>query len=106
MGLHPGPADVTRILALRDAHEADLLARLQKEPPSAWVFLDKSPLITWQEAFVDLQEHSPKTAAWVLANYVETATFEADHVWMRKDIAPAPPPKPPEKKAPEGDEVR
>jgi hypothetical protein len=106
IGLHPGPADVARIVALRDAHEADLLARLQKEPPAAWVFLDKSPLITWQEAFVDLKEHSPKTAEWVLANYVETATFEADHVWMRRDIAPAPLPKPTEKKAPEGDEVR
>ncbi len=105
-GLHPNLQEQARITALRDAHEADLFGRLIKAPPAAFVFLDKAPLITWQDAFQDLREHSPKTADWVSANYVETAAFEANHVWMRRDIAPPPSPKTPEKKAPEGDEVK
>ncbi len=109
IGLHPNMQEQARITALRDAHEVDLLARLQKAPPAAWVFLDKSPLITWQDAWQDLREHSPTTAAWVAENYVETAAFEADHVWMRRDLALALPQLPmraPENKPPERDEVK
>ncbi len=105
-GLHPNAQEQARIMALRDEHEVDLLARLEKAPPAAFVFLDKSPLITWQDAFQDLREHSPRTAEWVEARYVETAVFEVDHVWMRRDIAPLPLQKSPTKPSPGGDEVR
>ena len=51
---------------LRAAHEADFFARLKAAPPAAFVFHDKAPLITWQEAVHDFQEHCPEPAAWVL----------------------------------------
>ncbi len=86
-GLHPNGAEQARIVALRDAHEADLLARLEREPPAAFVFLDKSPLITWQDAWVDFGEHASKAASWVRAHYRQTAVFGDDRVWLRRDLA-------------------
>jgi hypothetical protein len=87
-GLHPDGAEQAKIMALRDAHEDDLRARLEKDPPAAFVFIDSSPLISWQDAWYDFQEHCGKTAAFVRANYVESAVFGAEHVWMRRDLAP------------------
>lgn len=84
-GLHPNGFEQARIVALRDAHESDMLDRLKREPPAAVVFLDKSPLISWQDAWFDFREHCPTAAAWVSAHYVETAAFGGDHVWMRRD---------------------
>jgi hypothetical protein len=75
-------------MTLRDAHEKDMLARLEQAPPAAFVFVDKSPLISWQEAWVDFKEHCEKSAAWVEAHYVETAAFDGDHVWLKRDLAP------------------
>lgn len=103
VGLHPNGAEQARITALRDAHEKDMLERLEKEPPAAFVFIDKSPLITWQDAWEDFSEHCPKSAEFVRSRYVESAVFDGDHVWMRKDIAP---PQAAPIRPPEGDEVR
>ncbi len=86
-GLHPNGVEQARIRAIREAHEDDLLARLQKDPPAAFVFTDKSPLITWPDAWVDLQSCAPRTAAWVRAHYVQTAIFDVDRVWLRRDRA-------------------
>jgi hypothetical protein len=86
-GLHPNEREKARIRAIRDAHEDDLLARLRKDPPAAFVFTDKSPLTTWRDAWVDLQSAAPRTADWVRANYVETAVFDVDRVWLRIDKA-------------------
>ncbi len=92
-GLHPNGYEQARIRALRDAHEDDFLARLEQAPPAAFVFLDKSPLITWQDAWVDFQSHLPRAAAWVKENYRQTAVFEASpgtsvtRVWLRRDKA-------------------
>jgi hypothetical protein len=72
---------------MRDAHEEDMLARLQKDPPAAFVFTDKSPLMTWPDAWVDLQKAAPRTAAWVRANYKQTAVFDVQRVWLRRDRA-------------------
>jgi len=86
-GLHPNGAEQARIRAIREAHEDDLLARLQRDPPAAFVFTDKSPLITWPDAWVDLQSCSPRTASWVRAHYKQTAIFDVDRVWLRRDRA-------------------
>ena len=40
-GLHPNDEEQWRIRGLRDAHEDDLVERLEKAPPAAFVFLDK-----------------------------------------------------------------
>jgi hypothetical protein len=86
-GLHPTDPEQARIRALRDAHESDLLERLEREPPAAFVFLDKSPLITWQDAWTDFVEHNPKASAWVHEHYRQTALYGDDHVWLRSDLA-------------------
>lgn len=95
-GLHPNPIQKEKIRAIREEHEEDLLTRLQKAPPAAFVFLDKSPLITWQESERDFELHCPKTSAWVQANYKKRATFSPPvlvqtaggfHVWLRNDRA-------------------
>jgi hypothetical protein len=86
-GGRPDDDQAARIRAIREAHEADLLARLDARPPAAFVFLDTSPLVTQDDAWDDFEDHSPAAAAWVLARYRETARFGHDHVWLRKDLA-------------------
>jgi hypothetical protein len=86
-GLHPNGVEQARIHAIRDAHEADFFARLQKDPPAAFVFIDHSPLITWQDAWVDFQSHVPSASAWVKEHYKQTAVFDPDRVWLRRDRA-------------------
>jgi hypothetical protein len=87
----PDATQSERIRAIGQAHEDDLLARLQAGPPAAFVFLDKSPLITESDAWDDFEEHCPHAAPWVRARYREAARFGHDHVWLRDDLAPAAP---------------
>ncbi len=91
VGLHPNPAQVARIVAIRDAHERDFFAKLKAAPPAAFVFHDKAPLITWQEAVHDFRTHCPESAAWVFANYTETANFNGIHVFLANARAAAAP---------------
>ncbi len=86
-GLHPNGYEQAKILAIRDAHEADFFARLQADPPAAFVFIDRSPLITWQDSWVDFQARVPRAAAWVKDHYKQTAVFDSERVWLRRDRA-------------------
>ena len=86
-GLHPNDREQAAIRAIRDAHEDDLLGRLEKDPPAAFVFTDKSPLMTWPDAWVDLQSCAPRTAAWVRSHYKQTAVFDVQRIWLRRDRA-------------------
>jgi hypothetical protein len=85
-GARPDAAQSERIRALRDAHEADLLARIAQSPPAAFVFLDGAPLLTQADAWDDFEEHCEAAAAWVRARYRETARFGHNHVWLRRDL--------------------
>ena len=87
-GLHPTEAQASRIRDMRDEHERDMLARLEREPPAAFVFIDKAPLITYDDSFYDFQLHNPDAAAWVEAHYRQTAAFGEVRVWLRSDLAP------------------
>jgi hypothetical protein len=89
-GGRPDDAQAARIRAIRDAHEADLLARIDARPPAAFVFFDKSPLMTQEDAWDDFQSHCPAAASWVHAHYRQTARFGHDHVWLRDDLADSP----------------
>ncbi len=91
----PNDAQTARIEGIRDAHESDLLARLEAHPPAAFVFLDHSPLLSETDAWADFAAHCLRAAPWVRANYRETARFEHDHVWLRADLAAAEPRLPP-----------
>lgn len=82
-GGHPNDAQAARIRALRDAHERDLLERLRAAPPAAFVFIDKSPLMSELNAWQDFTRHSPETARWVAERYTEAAIFGTEHVWLR-----------------------
>jgi hypothetical protein len=88
-GGRPDDAQADRIRAMRDAHEADLLARLAARPPAAFVFLDGSPLMTRSDAAEDFEEHCPSAASWVAERYREVARFGHNHVWFRDDRIPA-----------------
>ena len=86
-GLHPNGAQSQRIQAIRDAHEEDFLARLKADPPTAFVFMDRAPLMTEDDAWVDFTEHNAASSAWVLEHYKQTALFGNDRVWLRRDRA-------------------
>jgi hypothetical protein len=90
-GAHPDDGQADAIRALRDAHEADLLARVTAAPPAAFVFLDASPLMTRSDAAEDFDEHCPTASAWVAEHYREAARFGHDHVWLRDDLMPPAP---------------
>ena len=71
-----------------DVHgEADFVARLEKDPPAAFVFIDKSPLISWQDSWIDFQRSVPTAATWVKEHYRQTAVFDPERIWLRKDRA-------------------
>jgi hypothetical protein len=90
-GAVPDDEQSERIRAIRDAHEADLVTRLEARPPAAFVFLDQSPLLSEADAWDDFEGHCARAAPWVKAHYRESARFGHDHVWLRIDLAPAAP---------------
>jgi hypothetical protein len=81
----PTDGDTFRIQVAREAHEKDLLARLQAAPPEAFVFVDKSPLITYPDAWEDFRHCCSDSAAWVARRYHQARTFGEVHVWLRDD---------------------
>jgi hypothetical protein len=83
----PTPLDITRIKAARDAHEQDMLGRLRALPPEAFVFFDRAPLITYQDAWEDFRHCCDESAKWVASNYHHAKAFGNVHVWLRDDIA-------------------
>jgi hypothetical protein len=86
-GLHPTAEQADVIRAMRDAHEADMLERLERAPPAAFVFIDKAPLDTYDDAFFDFKLHNPRAGPWVEQHYRETAAFGEDRIWLRLDLA-------------------
>jgi hypothetical protein len=106
-GGRPNAVQAARIRALRDANEVDMLARLETRPPSAFVFIDGSPLLSRADAWNDFEVHCTHAAAWVKPRYREAARFGHDRVWLRLDrIQPDrkptqdEPPEPPEEEDP------
>ncbi|MBX3259202.1 MAG: hypothetical protein KIS78_13865 [Labilithrix sp.] len=86
-GLVPTDVERERIVALRDAHAADLAARLERSPPAAFVFVDRSPLMTSADAVADFAAHCPEVALWLSSRYRQTADFEGIRIWLRDDLA-------------------
>ncbi len=84
-GLHPTEAQAAVIRQMRDEHEKDMMAQLEKAPPAAFVFIDKAPLTTWADSYYDFKMHNPIAGPWVEANYTETASFGEARVFLRND---------------------
>ena len=82
-GVSPTAAQARVIRRMRDEHERDLLARLRAAPPAAFVLIDRSPLLRSWDAERDFEEHCPTTFDWVRPRYIESASFEGIHVWLR-----------------------
>jgi hypothetical protein len=81
----PSEGDVFRIKLARDAHERDMLARLRAAPPEAFVFIDRSPLISYPDAWEDFRRSCSKSAEFVATSYHQARTFGEVHVWLRDD---------------------
>lgn len=81
----PDAAARARIRQMRSSHERDMLSRLEKAPPKAFVFIGRSPLMTFAEALQDFQVHCPDAFAWMIARYHETADYDGIRVWIRND---------------------
>jgi hypothetical protein len=82
----PTPAEKDEIHGWRWRHEHDMLARLKEAPPEVFVFIDQSPLITFQEAWEDFRYCCMDTATWVAAHYHPARSFDTVHVWFRDDL--------------------
>ncbi|MBN9160709.1 MAG: hypothetical protein BGO98_00010 [Myxococcales bacterium 68-20] len=74
------------IRAWRAAHEQDMLARLKADPPEAFVFIDRAPLITWQDAWEDFKHCCKESSVWVATHYHAARSFGEVHVWLRDDL--------------------
>ena len=84
----PSPLEIARIRSARDAHEADMLARLRAAPPEAFVFIDKAPLTTFEDAWEDFRYCCRDSAKWVASNYHLAKRIGEVQVWLRDDLAP------------------
>ena len=82
----PTEGDLYRIRLARDLHEKDLLTRLRESPPEAFVFIDKSPLITYPDAWEDFRHCCSESGTWVASNYHPAKSFGDVHIWMRDDL--------------------
>lgn len=83
----PTDLDVAHIKAARDAHEKDMLAKLEAAPPEAFVFIDRAPLISYPDAWEDFHHCCEVSAKWVATKYHPAKSFGEVHVWLRDDFA-------------------
>lgn len=79
------PERLARIRAFAERHGADMVSRMEKQPPSAIVFFDKAPLTSWPDAVVDFEKHQPVASQWVKSRYAEAIAFGEVHVWLPKE---------------------
>lgn len=85
-GLVPNDAEQARIHALRDDHARDMLERLERAPPPAFVFIDRSPLMSFEDSVEDFSYHCPEAARWLAEHYRQTVSYEGIRVWLRNDV--------------------
>ena len=81
----PTEAEMDFIRGVRFTHEMDMLQKLKAAPPEAFVFIDRSPLMSYGDAWEDFRWCCPDSAKWVGANYHAAKTFGEVHVWLRDD---------------------
>jgi hypothetical protein len=56
---------------------------MRDRPPPVFVFVDKSPLMSSEDALSDFEQHCPTAVTVLLSNYRETANFDGIRVWSR-----------------------
>lgn len=83
---HPTWLEAEHIREVRAAHERDMLARLKGAPPEAFVFIDRSPLMSSGDAWEDFRHCCAESATWVASHYHPARSFGEVHVWFRDDM--------------------
>jgi len=86
-GRKPTAGEQEVIRAMRDAHERDMLARLERSPPAAFVFVGRSPLMSYPDALEDFRVHCPEAARFLDLRYRQTADYDGIRVFLRNDLA-------------------
>lgn len=83
-GARPTENDRARIVQMVDGHRRDFDLQVRQRPPAAFVFFDKSPLLTTEDALLDFERHLTATSAWFHSEYVWAKSFDTAHVWLRR----------------------
>ncbi len=83
----PDEAQAEAIRAMKHEHETDLLSRLKRKPPAAFVFHDKAPLMSQEDAWLDFEVNCPEAAQWTKDTFEESARFGSVRIWLRRDRA-------------------
>ena len=50
------------------------------------MFIDKSPLVTFPDAWEDFRHCCSASAQWVGSHYHQAKSFGEFHVWLRDDL--------------------
>jgi hypothetical protein len=91
LGGVPSEAERRVILEIRDASERDMLARLEADPPAAFVFMDRAPLLSYLDAREDFRAWCPRSSAWFEGRYEEAARMGAFRIYLRREGSGDPP---------------
>jgi len=81
---HPTDAEADRIRHMRDAHEADFLARMKAKPPAAFVFISGAPLLSYRDAPEDFDHCCKQSSDWVKDHYEKKQQFGDIQIWTPK----------------------
>jgi hypothetical protein len=82
-GGHPDDAERAWLVDHAKRDEADMLARLDRAPPAAFVFVDGAPFTRAPDAEADFDAHCPRASAWMRDRYRSAARFGKVSVWLR-----------------------
>ncbi len=82
----PTDGEKFRIRVARASHEQDMLEQLRAAPPEAFVFIDRSPLMSHADAWEDFRYCCSESSRWVASRYHPAKSFGVVHVWMRDDM--------------------
>lgn len=71
------------IFAFAKDHGTDMMTRITDSPPTAFVLIDGSPLMTFSDAMADLEAHQPRVAAFIKNGYQNNHITPHVHVYLR-----------------------
>jgi hypothetical protein len=84
-GGHPDAADRAWMESIARGHAEEMQAALERQPPAAFVIIDRIPFTYPQDSEVDLAQHCPATWEWMRARYRRATRFGGIRVWLRND---------------------
>lgn len=85
-GGHPDAAERAWLESVAREHADEMQAALERQPPAAFVLIDRVPFTYPPDSEVDLTQHCPATSAWMAARYRRAVRFGGIRVWLRNDV--------------------